>query len=97
MMIWERKKEKKKQVMDTLSAMIGVVVCHGDANDRADLDTKKDIERNTKRVVHCGEWNIIDQHFARQSNKILSHQSPLPRTHQVHVDSRITYVHSSAG
>ena len=71
--------------MDTLSAMNGVAVCH-DANDRADLDTKKDIERNTKRVVHCGEWNIIDQHFARQSNNTSSsssspHQSPLPRTH----------------
>jgi hypothetical protein len=53
MTIWELKKEKKKRTKD-ISAMIGVAVCH-DGNDRAELDTEKDFERNTERILPCSE------------------------------------------
>jgi hypothetical protein len=83
MTIWERKKERKKQAM-IISLMLGIVVCH-DGNDRADLDTKKDIERNTERV-HRGELSILYQHVIRRTNTLSSsfpHQSPPTHTRYI--------------
>ena len=53
MTIWELKKEKKKRIKD-IFAMTGAAVCH-DGNDRAELDTEKDFERNTERIQPCSE------------------------------------------
>ncbi len=63
MTIWEHKKERKKQAM-IISEMLGVVVCC-DGNTSAGPDTKKYIEKNTDRELHCGEMMILAQHAVR--------------------------------
>jgi hypothetical protein len=53
MMVWERKKEKKKLAVD-MNAMLLVVVCC-DGIDSAQIQYRKDMERNTEHVQHHGK------------------------------------------
>jgi hypothetical protein len=53
MMVWEQKKEKKKLALDMNATLLEVVCC--DRNDIANIQYRKDIERNTEHVQHHGE------------------------------------------